>query len=73
MKRVIRSNACARVKFSRGEGTSHIGVRTHMMKTMKYWTCCWTMTWFAHANEKHDCEIEALKTCGTKEGKLSMK
>ena len=66
MKRVISSNACSRVIFSRGEGNSHIGVHTHVMNTLKTRPVVGQWNDFADTNKKHDCEIEALKMCGMK-------
>ena len=73
VKRVIRSDECPRVKFSRWEGSFHIGVYTHIMKTLKTRPVVGQWNEFAHANKKYDCEIESLKMCGMKEVKRSFR
>ena len=73
VKRVIRSNACSRVTFSRGEGNFHIGVPTNMMKTLKTRPVVGKWNEFLDANNKHDYEIEVFKMCGMKEVKRSIR
>ena len=66
---MIRSNACPRVKISRGEGNSLIRACTFMMKTLKTRPVVGKWHDFADDNKKHDYDIEALNMCGMREVK----
>ena len=61
LKRVLRQNMFPVVKFLRGEGNSHMGTRTDVMRTLKHRPVIGKCHDFADLNKKTGCEIEIMK------------
>ena len=72
LKRVLRQNMFPVVKFLRGEGNSHMGTRTDIMRALKHRPVIGKCHDFADLNKKTGHEIEMMKLCGMDESRRTL-